>query len=231
MTDKKAVVLLVEDNIKILDANERVFLSEGYEVATATSLAQARAALEKVHPDVIVLDIMLPDGSGLDYIAEIRQKTTAPVLLLTALGDKDDLLYGLRAGGDDYIAKPYDIDELVARAGAAIRRDRMIRRAPAQAYERGPLRMDTISGQAFLSGEDMLLTQKEFALLLLMAQNSGRMIPAEELYECVWNQPMAGNDHSVKNAIYRLRKKLAGSGLSIRAERGAGYCFENPANK
>lgn len=230
MTDKKPVILLVEDNIKILDANERVFLSEGYEVVTATSLAQARAALDKIRPDVIVLDIMLPDGSGLNYIAEIRQKTTAPVLLLTALDEKDDLLYGLRAGGDDYITKPYDIDELAARVGAALRREQL-RAQRVETLTFGPLELDTISGQAFLSGEDMLLTQKEFALLLLMAQNSGRMIPAEELYECVWNQPMAGNDHSVKNAIYRLRKKLVGSGFSIRAERGAGYCFENTVNK
>jgi DNA-binding response OmpR family regulator len=112
---EKGIVLLVEDNIKILDLNRRILEREGLIVLTAHTLEKARERVKVAIPDVVVLDIMLPDGSGLDYLTELRTVCDAPVLFLTAKTEQTDILNGLAAGGNDYIIKPYDIDEFRAR--------------------------------------------------------------------------------------------------------------------
>jgi len=107
----KGIVLLLEDNTSILDLNRRMLEKDGITVLTAKTIAEARERLKIAHPDVAVLDIMLPDGSGIDFLAELRQVCDAPVLFLTAKIEQDDVLKGLIAGGNDYITKPYNIDE------------------------------------------------------------------------------------------------------------------------
>ena len=108
---EKGIVLLVEDNVKILTINKRLLEKEGLLVLTAKSLSEARERIKLVIPDVAVLDIMLPDGSGLDFLSELQEVCDAPALFLTAKADRDDILAGLKAGGNDYITKPYDIEE------------------------------------------------------------------------------------------------------------------------
>ena len=108
---KKGIVLLVEDNLKIIDINKRLLEKEGVMVLSAETLAEARERIRFAVPDVAVLDIMLPDGSGLDFLLELRKVCEAPALFLTAKAERDDVLAGLKAGGNDYITKPYDIDE------------------------------------------------------------------------------------------------------------------------
>jgi len=230
--DNRAVVLVVEDNERLLNANARVLEEAGYLVHTATDLASARRQLAETLPDAIVLDILLPDGSGLDFIGEIRTLTPAPVLLTTSLGSKDDRLVGLQAGGDDYISKPFDLDEMCARVGAFLRRETMYRETLLQGglqreITRGPLLLDTVSGRAYLHGGDMQLAPKEYLVLLMFVQNEGKSLSAERLYETVWKLPMEGDDHSIKNVVYRLRNKLtaSSSGLSIETVRGEGYRF------
>ena len=119
-------VLFVEDNKKIMDANSIKFTREGYDVACAPTLTDARNLLRKARPDVIVLDIMLPDGSGLQFIREIRQneKMPIPILLLSGLASKEDIAHGLKEGGNDYLTKPYDYDELLSRVGALCEQNR-----------------------------------------------------------------------------------------------------------
>ena len=112
---EKGIVLLVEDNQKILDINRRLLEKEGIMVLTAKTLAEARERIKLVRPDVTVLDIMLPDGSGIDFLAELKESVKTPVLFLTAKAERTDVLAGLTAGGNDYITKPYDIDEFRAR--------------------------------------------------------------------------------------------------------------------
>ncbi len=214
-------ILLVEDNEKIMQGNRRMLLRRGYEVAAALTLGEARKALKAQRPDLIVLDIMLPDGSGLDFMGEFRRYSKVPILLLTGLTTPEDIVRGLRLGGDDYLAKPYDFGVLLARVEALLRRAEQI----PDKLTRGRLSLDVAAGAAALDGTDLLLTQKEFALLLIFAQNEGRFIRAEVLYEKVWKQPMLGDSQSLKKTVYRLREKIKGSGWRIELSRGEGYGF------
>ena len=217
-------VLLVEDNEEIMRGNRRLFELEGYETACARTLAEARASIGAYRPDAIVLDIMLPDGSGLDFMRELREKESAgiPILLLTGLTAKEDILRGLKSGGDDYLTKPYDFDELLARVQALLRR---AARVP-EVIAKGRLTLDVTAGAASLEGRDILLTQKEFALLLIFVQNEGRFVKGEYLYEKVWKSAMSNDSNALKTTINRLRPKLQGSGYCIVWSRGEGYCFE-----
>ncbi|MCL1848022.1 MAG: response regulator transcription factor [Coriobacteriia bacterium] len=226
--DTRATILIVEDNKRLLDASTRTLEEAGYLVLTAPDLATAEEHINNASPDAIVLDIMLPDGNGLDFIQKIRAVSSAPVLLTTSLGSKDDRLLGLQAGGDDYITKPFDLDEMCARVGAFLRREVMHQKSPERVISRGLLKLDAVAYRAYLNGQDMLLAPKEFLVLLLLVQNEGRALTAENLYEAIWKLPMAGDDHSVKNAIYRLRQKLntGNSGFSIETSRGEGYRFD-----
>lgn len=222
-----AKLLLIEDNPRIQLANRDMLSLLGYQVATAASLCEAWEVLSGQSFDAIVLDIMLPDGSGLDFLARLRQRSVVPVLMLTALNTAEDTVAGLCRGADDYLAKPYDYKVLAARIEALLRR---AGRVP-ETLMKGPLRLDVIAGQAFLHGTDMLLTQKEFACLLLLAQNEGRTLSSGYLYESVWRQPMSSDSQALRSAIARLRGKLSDSGWTIVSRRREGYCFlseENP---
>lgn len=187
--------------------------------------------LAETTPDALVLDIILPDGNGLDFLREMRDTgQAAPVLLLTSLIKKDERLEGLRTGGDDYITKPYDIDELRARVAAFLRRVKMDREsAPPNGHiTRGPLTLDLVAQQAFLSGDNLLLAPKEFALLLFFVQNEGNTLTREAIYEAVWKQPLAGDAGALLMQMSRLKKKLEerGDRIVITAFRGEGYKLE-----
>jgi len=220
-------ILLVDDNKDIQKINKEMLERRGdYEVRLAMNLAEAREQIEERRPDLIILDIMLPDGSGLDFIKELRHENNfkykdIPVLLLTALGDSVDVVKGLNTGGDDYLSKPYDNAVLLARIESLLRRTS---RVPKK-LTKGSLTLDIIAGRAFIDGRDLLLTPKEFAVLLLLMQNEGRVISVEAIYTNVWKQsPDADIDtNTLKATISNIRKKLEPSGLTIDASRGKGY--------
>lgn len=219
-----SLILLVEDNEQIMDANMHMLRREGYAVAAALTLAEARASINGQKPDAIVLDIMMPDGSGLHFMRELRESENSgiPILLLTGLGTKEDVVRGLTTGGDDYLKKPYDFSELSARIEALLRR---AARVP-EIVSKGRLSLDVTASVAYLNSKDLLLAQKEFALLLIFAQNEGRFLDGEYLYEKAWKAPLASDSNALKNAIARLRAKIAGCGWRIEWSRGCGYCFE-----
>ena len=221
---KNKRLLLVEDNEKILHGNQRMFQRRGFETDTALTLREARTLLAASHPDAIVLDIMLPDGSGLDFMRELRESEYAgiPILLLTGLTAQEDIVRGLSEGGDDYLTKPYDFPILLARVEALLRRSA---RVP-EKVTHGRLTLDITAGVALMDGADLLLTKKEFALLLIFVQNPERFIDGEYLYEKVWNAPLEGDSQAIRKAIYHLRDKIVGSGWRIEWSRGEGYCFE-----
>ncbi|MDR2656512.1 MAG: response regulator transcription factor [Oscillospiraceae bacterium] len=224
--NESGTVLLVEDNLKLLSLNRRILEEAGHRTLAARNLTEARAYLKTAAPDVVVLDIMLPDGNGVDFLAEIREACDAPVLFLTAKTEKEDKLTGLRAGGSDYITKPYDIDELRERVSAFLRLARQRRRPPDRIVF-GSLALDLISNRAFVNGGDILLTQKEFALLLVLAQNENAVLGVENLYEKVWGATADGDVRTVvKYQISNLRRKIKYSGYTVVAVRGNGYCFE-----
>jgi DNA-binding response OmpR family regulator len=194
----------------------------GYAVRTAMNLAEARQRIKESVPDLIVLDIMLPDGNGLEFLRNLRGDSDIPVLLLTALGESSDVVAGLRAGGDDYLAKPYDNEVLLARIELLLR---WAERVP-KTLAKGPLIADITAGRAFINGNDLLLTQKEFAVLFLFMQNEGTTMSAEDLYEKVWKRPLGDDKNTLQATISCLRKKIGDSGYVISASRGRGYIFQ-----
>lgn len=221
MTGKR--ILLIDGSKEILQGNGRLFEAEGCEAVCARTLAEARASIGERGPDAIVLDVVLPDGNGLDFVRELRENrhSGVPVLLLTGLAAKEDVLRGLRAGGDDYLTKPCDFDELLARVEALLRR---AARVP-EAVAKGLLSLDVTAGAASLDGRDILLTRKEFALLLIFVQNEGRHLAGEYLYEKVWKRPMAGDSQAIRKTVSNLRAKMEGGGWGIEWARGEGWRF------
>jgi len=219
---ESGVILLIEDNIKILEANRRIFEDDGHIVLVADTLQKAWNHLKTTEPDVIVLDVMLPDGSGFEFLGELRKTCAAPVLFLTAKDEREDKLKGLRIGGNDYITKPYDIDELRERVVNFLR----FARRPPPRVKLGALELDAAASMAFIHGKDIGLSPKEFVLLRLFAQNERVTLSAEYLYEKVWKAEMVDDTQAVRSSVSRLRAKLADSGYTIIAQRNEGYCFE-----
>lgn len=226
----KEYILLVEDDPNILRTNRRILEREGFFVLCASSLQEARMQLMQHKPDAIVLDIRLPDGSGLAFCEEIRSSTSAPVLFLTALDEKSEIIEGLVAGGNDYITKPYDVDEFLARVGAQLRLARMNRQAAenSKTMIRGPLTLDVVALRAFLSGNDMLLSAREFSVLLFLLKNEGKTLSAAQIYEGAWSQPMASSANALWKCISRLKSKLTLSdgSISLLNFRNEGYMLE-----
>lgn len=227
---KTGTILLVEDDKNILRINRRILEQEGFTVLCAGTLGETQVLLESHKPDAMVLDIMLPDGSGLVFCEKIRPYTLAPVLFLTALDEKDEIIEGLVAGGNDYITKPYDIEEFVARVKAQIRLAQMNRLASEQArtMTRGPLMLDIVALRAFLDGKDMMLSAREFSVLLFLLKNEGTTLSAEEIYKGAWDQQLAGSTSALWKCISRLKSKLAvcEGKVSLMNFRNKGYLLE-----
>ena len=218
------IILLVDDYEPILEANQLALKEDGHTCIPAKSLAEARDMLKAVQPDVIVLDIIMPDGNGLDFLQEIRQISDAPVLFLTSKDSPEDQIAGLMAGGNDYITKPYDFAQFRSRVRNFVALRHKIRQA-AENITVNELTLNLNLRQAFLSGEDMRLSPKEFALLHLFVTNEEKVLSTQFLYEKVWGQNMGDDSGAVKTAISRLRIKLDETDFSIVSQRGAGYSF------
>jgi DNA-binding response OmpR family regulator len=217
------MILCIEDNIQVQSFNKPLLEAKGFVVRQAATLFEAREIIGREMPDLIILDIHLPDGNGLDFLRELRKASMVPVIALTEDNAEKDIVAGLSSGCDDYVPKPYTFSVLLARIEALMRRA-----AYAESISRGPLTLDISAGKAFVSGADMLLKPKEFALLLLLAQNEGAMISAVQMYEKIWKAPLGGDKRSLQKHISVLRAKLEEKecGYTIRAVYGEGYCFE-----
>lgn len=219
-----STILLVEDNPHIMKINAQLLTLRGYQVLQAETAAQAREQL-RWHPvDLIVLDILLPDGSGLELCRELKAQRSIPILFLTALGENQDVVEGLRAGGDDYLAKPYDLEVLVARIEARLRAAEEVRRC----FGYGGLKLDLLTMTGYVNGKDIQLTQKEFTALLLLARAAERKVSQEELMEALWGPDAHAESRALWTLISRLRKKLNSqeSRLEISSLRGGGYLLE-----
>ena len=214
----KPLILIVEDDERLSLINCRALESEGYEIKTAFTLKEARFLLEDSDPDVILLDVMLPDGNGLNFCSEIRQRTSASIIFLTSITESESELEGLIAGGDDYLRKPYGIKLLRSRVKKTLQKERKV----PQFITRGPFKLYIISAQAFVNGQDLLLTQKEFAVLLLLAQNERKILSAEYIYEKVWGYSTLYDKNAIQMTISRLRGKMENTGYTIAAYRKQG---------
>jgi len=224
MSDKKPIVLMIEDDPAIQWLNRTALARHGIDTISAGTLAEARRMLSEPF-DLVLLDILLPDGSGLDFVPEIRAATAAPILMLTGERGDADIVKGLLVGGDDYMTKPFKNEELHARIIALLRRVE-IAETRSREITKGPITLNIPESSAYLNGTDMLLTKKEFALLHLLVRNEGKTLSKETLFETVWKQSMAGDDRTLKKHLSNVRSKLADSGYTISVSRGEGYCFE-----
>ena len=217
-------ILLVEDNPHIMEINREALVMENYTVLEA---ADGRACMEQLAAhdvDLAVLDIMLPDGDGLALCRRIKELYDTPVLFLSALGENGQIVEGLRAGGDDYLPKPYDIGVLLARIEARLRSAKRSKRM----ITWGGLRLDTVSMIARHGEYDLLLTQKEFLLLTSLIKNANRLVSKEELYREVWGAAPGESHNVIYTTVSRLNGKLddASTGLRVILHRGEGYALE-----
>ncbi|GHV36898.1 DNA-binding response regulator [Synergistales bacterium] len=216
-------LLCVEDEKTLLKNNREFFEKRGFRVLAAENLKQAREHLAAEKPDAILLDIMLPDGNGLDLLQELRGAgNKVPVIMLTAWGEPKDVSRGYLLGATAYLSKPFDYDAVEAAIEGIFN---SMEQMP-EVIQKASLTLKLSSMMAFVNGKDVLLTGKEFALLLLFAQNEGRTMSAEYIYEKVWGQEMIGEVRALKKRISDLRGKIEGSGYAINPIRDAGYRFE-----
>ena len=221
-----STILLVEDNPHIMKINAASLSMESYRVLRAETAAACLDALREHDIDLIVLDVMLPDGDGVSLCAHIKQQYEIPILFLSALGENEDVIAALRAGGDDYLAKPYDIGVLIARVEARLRSTHKEKRF----FSVAGLRLDTTARLCYCESDIPLpLTQKEFSLLLQLARQGGQGIGKESLYESVWGSPLIGDSSALHTAISRLNAKLAKAHarVSITHSADKGYALEH----
>ena len=179
----KARILIIEDDADVRKINQEYFIGQGYQVICAETLSAARFQLEKHSPDLILLDVMMPDGLGWEFCKELREKSNIPVIFLTCRDENESVVQGLLLGGDDYVTKPYDLDVLGARVAAKLRRAGFL---SAGKIELPPLLIDLLAGEVKLSGESLHLTQKELQLLSYFTLNTGRRLNCDELSRQAW---------------------------------------------
>lgn len=216
------LILLVEDDEKLNDFNKQLLQGQGFTVKTAATLSEARGVVKEQPPNAIILDIGMPDGDGRDFLRELRQALNIPVLLLTGYKKDADILSGYDSGCDDYVIKPYTFAVLLAKLKRLLQSAEQMPETVTK--ERLTLKITPMI--ALVDGEDILLSQKEFALLQFFIQHENRCLTPEHIYEQVWGQPAAGDTKQVKYQVYNLRRKLTGSGFTVASTRNEGYCFE-----
>ena len=216
-------ILCVEDEPRVLRNNIEYLTEAGFRVLDAKNLAEARGHLANEQPNAIVLDIMLPDGNGLDLLQELRQAgNKVPVIMLTAWGEPKDVARGLKLGANDYLSKPFEYEVLLARVEAMFRN---VEQVP-EVITKGALTLKVKTMMAYLHGKDMGLKPKEFSMLLMFVENEGRVMSMAQLYETVWETTMNDDNRTLKKHISDLRKKLEKSGYAISTVYGGGYRFE-----
>ncbi len=203
-TIKRTRLLLVDDETDVLDINAKHLTALGYEVFTATTLAEARHRAWEHPPDLLLLDIMLPDGSGLDFCKEFRKINNAPIIFLTCLDDKESTLIGLQNGAEDYVVKPYSIEILSARITAQLRRSQQ---SAGQVFI-PPLLLNKDTGAAMLSGREIQLTPKEFQLLCYLAERHGQEFSQATLFKDIWRGKPETMGATVRMTVHRLRQKM-----------------------
>ena len=234
-------ILVVEDEISLQETLAYNLKRQGYQVETAGDGTVALDTARQSHPDLIILDIMLPGMDGFEVCRILRQEMNTPVLMLTARDDEIDRVVGLEVGADDYLTKPFSMRELLARVKAMLRRVRLVREevsagigaAPTALLPQnmvfGNLILDLTRREVRLDGEPVALKPKEFDLLLFLAQHPGQLLSRELILEQVWGWNFIGDSRTVDVHIRWLREKFEhdpGSPTRIVTVRGAGYRFE-----
>jgi two-component system KDP operon response regulator KdpE len=220
---KGARILVVDDEPQILRALETNLRGAGYEDDTATSAKEARTAAALRRPDAVILDLVLPDGTGTDVCRELRRWSAVPVIVLSVVGDQKEKVEALDAGADDYVTKPFGMDELLARLRAALRRA-----APSSEplLRLGELEVDLEKRSVSVGGRAVTLTPNEFRILALLAQNEGKLLTHRAILREVWGPAYDNESHYLHVYVSQLRRKIEPDPTRPRyllTEPGAGY--------
>ena len=216
-------VFLVEDDPVIREGIKLALDADGFEVWTAASVAEAREHLDEEH-DICILDLMLPDGTGLDICSEIRSKSDTPIIFLTACDDELHTVLALENGADDYISKPFRMRELVARMKAVMRRTGGKSKESEKTIRVGSCEVNINTGKVFRNGSEVVLTAMEYRLLLIFINNRGAVLSRQQILYNIWD--VAGdyvNDNTLTVYVKRLREKLEDGNEVIQTVRGIGY--------
>ncbi|MBM3144660.1 MAG: response regulator transcription factor [Chloroflexi bacterium] len=204
-----ALILVVDDEPRYVRLMEANLVSAGYKVITAAGGQEAVDTVDANRPDLVLLDIMMPDLDGIEACERIRRFSAVPIIMVTALSDERDRVRGLDVGADDYIVKPYSVTELLARVRAVLRRAQFSESSSQQsAFSHGKLRVDFARAQVYIGDTEVLLSATEYRLLLQFVQNKGRIMTSEVLLENVWGQSYREDKEVLWVSISRLRQKL-----------------------
>ncbi len=227
------MVLVVEDEENLLQAVRYNLIREGYQVKTAKDGVEGLEAARAVHPDLVILDVMLPRMDGFEVCRILRKESSVPILMLTARDEEIDRVVGLELGADDYVPKPFSMRELMARVKAMLRRSRMtletLDKEPGKVLRAGDLEMDLTGHSAQLQGQVLDLKPKEFDLLALLVSHPGRAFTREQMLQQLWGYDYVGDARTVDVHIRWLREKIeedASHPRRIVTIRGVGYRFE-----
>jgi two-component system response regulator RegX3 len=232
----RRTILMVEDEESITVPLSEALAREGFDTEVAGTVAEALELAATVEPDLVLLDVMLPDGSGYDVCRELRHTSRVPIIMLTARGEETDRVVGLELGADDYIVKPFSAREVAARIRAVLRRATDTPAAPAPSGQVAPLhigalKLDPSRRSATLDGDELDLTRKEFELLELLMREAGSVITRERLIDEVWDVNWFGSTKTLDVHVSGLRRKLGDDPSSPRylhTVRGVGFRFSGP---
>jgi DNA-binding response OmpR family regulator len=219
-------ILIIDDEPAITETLEAKFRREGFITFTAESAEDGMRLFKKIKPDIVILDIMLPNRSGHDFCRAVRKENQTPIIFVSARASEEDRIAGLEMGADDYVVKPFNMSELVARVRAILRRATC--EAAPDLIERGNLKIDPRTHEAFIDGKFTTFSPKEFALLLFLAKNAGQVFTRETLLDRVWGKDAYVTSRTVDVHIRWLRMRLEkdqNAPERIITIRGIGYKF------
>ncbi|MGC4961604.1 response regulator [Gordonia sp. DT218] len=224
-------VLIVEDEESLADPLAFLLRKEGFEASVVTDGAQALTTFDRVSPDIVLLDVMLPGMSGTEICKSLRARSGVPVIMVTARDSEIDKVVGLELGADDYVTKPYSARELIARIRAVLRRggDGGEEDLTIGVLEEGPVRMDVERHTVAVDGQSTTLPLKEFDLLEYLLRNAGRVLTRGQLIDRVWGADYVGDTKTLDVHVKRLRSKIEpdpGTPKHLVTVRGLGYKFE-----
>jgi two-component system response regulator RegX3 len=225
-------ILFIEDEPSISDPFSKALSREGFEPVVARSGREALALAGRIEPDLVLLDLNLPDTDGRDVARELRRRGDTPIVMLTARGTEMDRIVGLEIGADDYVVKPFSGPEVIARIRAVLRRaKRSEPEAPTEPVEIGALTVDFAARRAIFDGEPLELSRKEFDLLAELVRNAGHVVAREDLMDRVWDENWFGSTKTLDTHVGWLRRKLGDDSSAPRylhTVRGVGFRFSGP---
>ena len=235
MPKRKTTVLIADDDLQLLDLVTLNLELEGYGVLRASDGRQALERIERHHPDLVLLDVMMPRMSGFAVCHQVRAYSTVPIIIITARGQEQDKIRGLDLGADDYLVKPFSVGELLARVRAVLRRAQFTTGELAPAGQSpmilGELSIDFGQRLVTMAGRKVVFTPTEYRILTSLAHSAGQIVPQERLLEHAWGTAYVGEDHLLQVKINRLRRKLESDPAHPRyilTEPGVGYVLATP---